>query len=476
MRIVSDRRTMDPRAGLPSVSRLLHHDRVAARVQKHGRAPVVRALRESLGAARAGLQQGGALATAEEVVQAAIARLEEAERPAVRRAVNATGIILHTGLGRSSLADAAREAAESAFGHCVLEIDEQTGRRGSRQRAVRGLLCELTGAESALVVNNNAAAVLLAVAALAAGREAVVSRGELVEIGGAFRMPDIIAAGGARLVEVGTTNRTRCSDYAQAIGEATALIVRCHPSNFRIVGFSEAPPVRELADLASKCGVPLLNDVGSGAILTPQSQGLAPVETLRDAVASTPGGLVTASGDKLLGGPQCGLILGPSALVDRLARHALARAVRIDKLTLAALEATLRLYRDPALARRAIPTLRYIERTEIETARLARRLRRVVVAALNGADGVSLASATSEVGGGSLPGEQLPTTCVRVDPRCFGLDEATLAMRLRRGDPAVFGRTRDGYVWLDPRTMEPNEFAFVARALREATRPPGPAE
>lgn len=432
---------------------------------RRGRAAVVSALRDAIGAVRRAAQAGDPVASAVEVVDSAVERLRHAERPSLRPAINATGIILHTGLGRAALAPAAREAVSRAMGHCIVEIDEDSGRRGSRQRHVRGLLCELTGAESALVVNNNAAAVLLAVAALARGREAVVSRGELVEIGGAFRMPDIVAAGGASLVEVGTTNRTRLSDYEQALTDRTALIVRCHPSNFRVVGFTEEAPTRDLACLAARFDACLLNDLGSGALIAPGVDGLAPVETLRDAVAATPAGLVTASGDKLLGGPQCGLILGPASVVDRLARHPMARAVRVDKMTLAALEATLRLYRDPRMARASVPTLRYIERTPAEVSRLARRLRRGLVSALGAGNWVSLARSHSQIGGGSLPGEHLPTTCVRIDPEHFGLDEGALAARLRASEPAVCARTREGGVWLDPRTMEPDEIEDVVRAL-----------
>jgi L-seryl-tRNA(Ser) seleniumtransferase len=364
------------------------------------------------------------------------------------------------------LAESARKAvADAAAGHTVLEIDTATGQRGSRQEHVRGLLCELTGAESALVVNNNAGATFLAVAALAAGREVIISRGELVEIGGSFRMPDIIRASGAVLVEVGTTNRTRLSDFEAAISERTGLLLRCHPSNFKIVGFTEETLAADLARLGRDRGVLVMDDLGSGALLDLEAAGAGPTTTLRAAVASGCD-IVTASGDKLLGGPQAGLIVGRRQVVERIARHPLARALRVDKLTLAALEATLRLYRDPAEARAAIPTLAYLSRTAAVLESMAVRLKAAIEAAATDRCRVDLVTDVSHAGGGSLPGEDLPTTCVRV--RLVEAQDSVgeFAARLRAHRPAVFGRVRGDALLLDPRTLEESEFTEVAEAIR----------
>jgi L-seryl-tRNA(Ser) seleniumtransferase len=332
---------------------------------------------------------------------------------------------------------------------------------------VRGLLSELTGAEDATVVNNCAGAVLLAVTTLAAGREVIISRGELVEIGGAFRMPDIIRASGATLVEVGATNRTRLSDYANAITERTALILRCHPSNFALVGFTEETPTVDLVALGRKHAVPVMDDQGSGAILSPALRSVPGRGSLPESVAAG-SDIVTASGDKLLGGPQSGLILGSRAAIERIATHPLARALRVDKLTLAGLEATLRLYRDPEQARLAIPTLRYLTRTLPELRRLAVRLKarlRTVLTPERFA--LSLVSERSQVGGGSLPGEDLPTVCVALRGVASAPSAERIAAHLRRHSPPVFARIYRDAVLFDPRTLEPEEFAVIADALRD---------
>ena len=396
--------------------------------------------------------------------------------PTLQSAVNATGIVLHTGLGRARLADAARDAlVEVASGHAIVEIDRETGRRGSRREHVRGLLCELTGAEDATVVNNCAGAVFLAVNALAAGREVIISRGELVEIGGAFRMPDIVKASGATLVEVGTTNRTRISDYEAAITERTGLILRCSPSNFALIGFTQSAPTTELAALGKRRNIPVLDDQGSGAMLDADMLGLADSlptmkGTLRDSVRAG-SDLIMASGDKLLGGPQAGLLLGRKEIIDRIVAHPLARALRVDKFTLAALEATLRLYRDPQQAMQAIPTLRYLRRTEPELRRMAQKLRTKLRAILPDTRFVvDLVREHSQVGGGSLPGEDLPTVCVRLRPILNapnvsnGPDVDTMARLLRLHTPAVFARIKEGAILFDPRALEPSEIDSIAQA------------
>jgi L-seryl-tRNA(Ser) seleniumtransferase len=329
----------------------------------------------------------------------------------MRRVLNATGVIVHTNLGRAPLATAAREAvAEAAEGYSNLEYDLEAGERGSRQAHVEGLLAELTGAEAALAVNNCAAAVLLAAAALAAGRELVVSRGQLVEIGGSFRVPDVVAQSGARLVEVGTTNRTRLADYERAIGPQTGAVLRAHPSNFRSVGFVEEVEVEELCEL----GAPVIDDVGSGALAErlPELDGEPPVRRSVAAGAA----VVCFSGDKLLGGPQAGLLVGKADAIERCRSHPLARAVRIDKLSLAGLEATLRIYRDPAAALTEIPVLRMLVAGADELARRARAMAELI-------PGAQVIEAQAKVGGGALPLLELAGPVCAVDPAPLGLDE-----------------------------------------------------
>ena len=365
-------------------------------------------------------------------------------------------------------AAAQRAVQEVAAAHSVLEIERETGRRGSRRDHVRGLLCELTDAEDATVVNNCAGAVFLAVTTLAAGREVLISRGELVEIGGAFRMPDIIRASGATLVEVGTTNRTRLSDYANAITERTGLILRCHPSNFAIVGFTEEVPTADLVALGREHGLPVMDDQGSGALIAPSELGIGGKKgSLKDSLAAGCD-VVTASGDKLLGGPQAGLILGLREPIERIAKHPLARALRVDKLTLAALEATLRLYLAPARALAEIPTLRYLTRTEPEIRRLAQRLKQKLQTVLPPDRFlVALVPERSQVGGGSLPGEDLPTVCVALRARDSVPSPDDIAAHLRRHMPPVFARIKADAVLFDPRTLEPEELSLIAQAVSD---------
>jgi L-seryl-tRNA(Ser) seleniumtransferase len=375
------------------------------------------------------------------------AALEGARRPRLRRVLNATGVIVHTNLGRAPLAGPALErVAEVGRGYSNLEYDAAVGARGSRQDHCAELLRRLTGVEAVLVINNNAAAVLLAVAALAEGREVVVSRGELIEIGDGFRIPDVLARSGARLVEVGTTNRTRAADYEAAIGPETALLLRVHQSNFRLVGFEERPALRELAAVAARHGLPLVDDLGSGSLLD-----LGDEPTARDTLA---GGadLVCFSGDKLLGGPQAGILLGRADLVERLRRHPLQRALRADKLQLAALEGTLALYRDPAVARREVPVLRMLgEPAEAVRAR-AERLAELV--------GGEVEETVARVGGGALPLAELESFACAV--------EETLAGTLRQREPPVVGIVRDGRLLLDCRTLADTEVDEVARAVAAA--------
>jgi len=398
--------------------------------------------------------------------------LDELRRGSLRRVINATGVILHTNLGRAPLAASAADAvARAAAGYCNLELDLDTGTRGSRQAHVEDLLCELTGAPAALVVNNGAAAVLLAAAALTAeGQTAegptpgpgvvIVSRGQLVEIGGGFRIPEVIAQSGARLIEVGTTNRTRLRDYESglaAAGDASAVILRVHPSNFRTIGFVEEVPIEPLCDL----GVPVIDDVGSGvlteAIGIPALGHEPPIRHSLESGAA----VVCCSADKLLGGPQAGLLVGTCEAVAAARAHPLARALRIDKLSLAALEATLMLYRDPALARREIPVLAMLEAGEADLSARAQRL-----AAEIGAK-AEIVRVSGRVGGGALPLLELegPAVALRTET-----DPITLLRALRSGDPPVIGRIRDGRVLLDPRTVADAEVPAASAVVRRALR------
>jgi len=373
--------------------------------------------------------------------------LQAARAPSLRRVLNATGVIVHTNLGRAPLADEAlARVIETARGYSNLELDLHDGVRGSRQDHVAGILRRLTGADSALVVNNNAAAVLLALAALAEGREVVVSRGELIEIGDGFRIPDVLARSGARLVEVGTTNRTRAADYERAIGPETALLLRVHQSNFRVVGFAEQPRLAELAAVATRHGLPLVDDLGSGVLA---SKNLLLVEGEPSARESLAAGadLVCFSGDKLLGGPQAGVVAGRADLVERLRRHPLQRAVRADKLTLAALEGTLRLHLD---APEQIPVLRMLGQ---DAAAIQARAERLAAAV-----GGTVEETVGRVGGGALPLAELPSFACAVDE--------ALAAPLRAGEPPVVGIVRDGRLLLDCRTLADEEVDEVAAAVR----------
>ena len=391
---------------------------------------------------RAGLEPG-------DLRERLAAELEQARRPRLRRVLNATGVIVHTNLGRAPLAEAALDrVVETARGYSNLEYDLTAGARGSRQDHCADVLRRLTGAEAALVVNNNAGAVLLALAALAEGREVVVSRGELIEIGDGFRIPEVLARSGARLVEVGTTNRTRAADYERAIGPETALVLRVHQSNFRVIGFEERPQLRELARVAGRHGLPLVEDLGSGRLSPSNTLLLADEPSARDSLA---GGaeLVCFSGDKLLGGPQAGIVAGRAELVERLRRHPLQRALRADKLTLAALEGTLALALDPERARRELPVLRMLEEPADAVRARAQRLAELV--------GGDVEATVARVGGGALPLSELDSWACAV--------EEELAAPLRTGEPPVLGVVRDGRLLLDCRTLRDEELEDVAAAV-----------
>ncbi|MBV9213898.1 MAG: L-seryl-tRNA(Sec) selenium transferase [Actinobacteria bacterium] len=434
-------------AALPSVETL------AARLRSEGasHALAVRAARATIDARRDAIRDSHAAANealGESLLDDARSRLRGLRQLSLRPVLNATGVVIHTNLGRAPLPQPALDAAlEVACGYSNLEYELPAGRRGSRQAHVEGLLCELTGSEAALVLNNCAGAVLLAAAALAGGRELIVSRGQLVEIGGSFRLPEVVAQSGAGLVEVGTTNRTRLADYERAIGPLTGAIMRAHRSNFRTLGFVEEVEVEPLCSLAAERGVPVVDDIGSGALAVGVPE-LGDEPSVRRSVAAGCA-VVCFSGDKLLGGPQAGVMVGRSEEVERCRTHPLARALRIDGLSLAALEATLRLYLDPAAAVREIPVLRMLTATERELGTRAELMRRIL--AEGGVDARVLRAA-AKVGGGALPLLELDGPVCAVDPGPRGVDE--LARRLRTGDPPVIGRAREGWLLLDPRTLD----------------------
>ncbi len=454
----------DRRRRLPSVDRLLAHPQLAEASAIHGRSLALEAARATLEAARAEIQIGHPPAGLEALAEDAVHRLAASARGTLRPVINATGVIIHTNLGRAPLSAAARRAMDAvAAGYSNLEYDLDAGERGSRYVHAEALLCKLTGAEAALVVNNNAGAVFLALAALARGREVIISRGQLVEIGGGFRIPDVLRQGGARLVEVGTTNRTHLRDFEAALAEETALLLRVHASNFKQIGFTAEVPLADMVALAHAAGRPVLDDLGSGTLLDTGRYGLTPEPTVQQSVAAG-ADLVTFSGDKLLGGPQAGLIVGGRDLVAQLRQHPLTRALRVDKSTLAALQATLLHYlRGEAEAE--IPVWRMIamplEALAVRAEALAAALRGQGVPA-------AVVPAESTVGGGSLPGETLPTRAVALavhSPDAF-------AAALRRGDPPVVGRIQDGQLLLDLRTVTPEEDAAlvdgVVAVLRRA--------
>ena len=428
--------------GLPSVDRLLADDALAAAPRPLATEAARRALDRAREAIQAGDDPG-------DVTASARAELERLRAPSLRRVLNATGVIVHTNLGRAPLAPSAlARVGEVGGAYSNLELDLDTGARGSRQEHVADALRRLTGAEAALVVNNNAAAVLLALAALAEGREVVVSRGELVEIGDGFRIPDVLARSGARMVEVGTTNRTRAADYESAIGPGTAALLRVHQSNYRIVGFTASVATGDLARIAKRAGLPLVDDLGSGALLDVGDE-----PTAAESVAAG-ADLVCFSGDKLLGGPQAGIVVGRAGLVERLRRHPLQRALRADKLTLAALEGTLELFSDLPRARREVPVLRMLDEPLEQVRARAERLAGLV--------GGEVEETVARVGGGALPLAELPSAACAV--------EEALAAQLRLGEPPVVGIVRDGRLLLDARTLRGEEVDEVARAVLQARR------
>jgi L-seryl-tRNA(Ser) seleniumtransferase len=450
---------------LPSVDAVLHTDNARLAVEQFGRPATVAAVRQALEDTRSAMCRGrDAAAGAEDIATIALATLSTQAQPTLRPVFNLTGTVLHTNLGRALIAEAAIEAAVRAMRAPIgLEFDLDAGRRGERDDHLRELLCTLTGAEDATVVNNNAGAVLLVLNTLAKGRQAVVSRGELIEIGGAFRMPDIMARAGTKLIEVGTTNRTHRSDYVAAIGPRTGLVLKVHTSNYRIAGFVAEVGARELATLTRANGVPLVNDLGSGTLVDLTRFGLPHEPTVAEAVDEG-ADVVTFSGDKLLGGPQAGFIVGRKDLIAKINRNPIKRALRIDKIRLAALDATLRLYRDPDRLLERLPTLRLLTKPKSDVEATARRVRPLLAAKLADAFETEVIACASQIGSGALPLENIPSAGLAISPRAArraSQDLKRLAVAFRRLSIPVIGRVQDSRFILDLRCLD-DETAFVA--------------
>jgi L-seryl-tRNA(Ser) seleniumtransferase len=455
---------------LPAVDRLLAEPRAGAWLDQHPRSLVVAALQAALAAARDAILDGTASAAPplDRLLDHAQAHLDEQAAPSLRRVINATGVVLHTGLGRAPLADTALTAMQAcARGYSNLEFNLADGTRGRRGDHVSRLLVELTGAEAATVVNNNAAATLLILNTLARGQEVIVSRGELVEIGGSYRLPDMMAASGALLREVGTTNRTRVEDFARAIGENTAAILRVHTSNYRLVGFTQAPRFDELIALGQEHDLPVIDDLGSGALIDLERYGL-PDEPLVRASVDAGADVVCFSGDKLLGGPQAGIIVGRRAWIRRIEANPLMRTYRTGKLTLAALEATLRLYRDPTRAIEEIPTLAMLTSDRAGLEPRAQALAASLRAACP-SESFAVIDAVSLAGGGALPARELATRCVTWQPASLS---ATAALaRLREHEPPIIARTQTERIFLDPRTLTDADLPIVTAAVARIAVP-----
>jgi L-seryl-tRNA(Ser) seleniumtransferase len=447
------------RRGLPAVDTVMRSAVAQAAEARFGHRATVDAVRAELAA----LRRNGRAIAADGAAAMAVARLEITDTPRARPVYNLTGTVLHTNLGRAVAAEAAIAAAGEAMRHAVaLEYDLDSGRRGDRDDILRGLLRELTGAQDGTVVNNNAAAVLLVLNTLAKGREAIVSRGELIEIGGAFRMPEIMSRAGAKLVEVGTTNRTHLRDYEEALGPKTGVLLKVHPSNYRIEGFAKAIAAADLAPVARRHGVPLIDDLGSGTLVDLVCFGLPHERTVAQAV--TEADIVTFSGDKLLGGPQAGFVVGCADLVARINKNPLKRALRLDKARLAALEATLKLYRDPDRLAARLPTLRMLSRPVDDIATMAARLRPAVQEQLGDGFVVETVTCQSEIGSGALPRRTLLSAGLGIRPaskRGAGRVLGDLALALRRLPMPVVGRIESGAMILDLRCLD-DEARFVA--------------
>jgi L-seryl-tRNA(Ser) seleniumtransferase len=453
---------------IPSVEYVLEQARVRSLGESLPRWAVADAVRKVLGEIREDISSGQL--GREPVIEEIVARVEDAARSrarrGIRRIINATGIVIHTNLGRANLSpEAARAVQEVATSYCTLEFDLETGKRTKRTRHVESLISRITGCEDAFLVNNNAAAVLLALNTLADGKEVIVSRGELVEIGGSFRLPEVMDKSGARMVEVGTTNRTRLADYRKAVSPATTVLLKVHWSNFEMTGFVESVSQSDLATLAHEHGLVMMEDLGSGALVDFSRQGIAreamPQDSLRDGVD-----IVTFSGDKLLGGPQAGVILGRSDLIARMKQNPLARALRVDKMILAAMEETLRHYLEADTVFARIPTLAAISCKVEDLQPRAERIASEIAQAAGGAVTVGAGRAESQVGGGSLPTAGLATSVIKITSEKYSPDQ--IIARLRSGEIPIIARIAEDKVIMDLRTVQPSEDEILARQVVEA--------
>ena len=458
----------NPYRHLPAVNDLLQQPALQALAGSHAHELIVAVVRTEVAELRERLGKGEAvdgLAEPAALAQRVVARLGHELTPKLRAVINGTGIVLHTNIGRAPVAEeAARAAYDAARGYLNLELDLETGKRSSRQVAIRDWLCRLTGAESATAVNNNAAATVIVLRAICAGKEAIISRGELVEIGGSFRIPEIMGVSGAVLREVGSTNITRIGDFERAVGPNTGALMRVHCSNYRITGHTEAASLEELVALGKKHNLPVIDDIGSGALVDFSHFGFVGEPLARDSVAAG-ADLVLFSGDKLLGGPQAGVIAGRKDLVARIEKDPLMRAFRLDKMTLAALETTLRLYLDPDRAVEQLPVLRMLRATLTDLCHRAKELA-TRLRALPGVSNASVSEETAYVGGGTLPDQSMKTWVVEV--AATDVSDQELAYRLRKGAPAVLGRLSEGMVVLDLRTIFPDQETLVVEAVRAA--------
>lgn len=455
---------------IPAVSRILSSPHLEKMSARYPRTLILKAVHQVLEDLRKDMEAEGGFEdlsalNVERISGSVERRLKMLGRSNLRPVINATGVVVHTNLGRSILAEGVlRKFRPIAGAYSNLEYDLDKGERGSRYVHVEGILKELTSAEAAMVVNNNAAAVLIALETLAKGREVVVSRGQLVEIGGSFRIPNVMRKSGAKMVEVGATNKTHLRDYEEVMGPDTALLLKVHQSNFQIVGFTEEVDTAELVNLGRKYGIPVMEDLGSGCLVDLCKYGLIKEPTVQEVIAQGVD-LVTFSGDKLLGGPQAGIIVGKGHLVEAIRKNQLSRALRIDKLTLLALEETLNLYRDERAAIREIPTLKMLCQTYTTLRAKARRLVKMVGALEESHFSVGLTDGNSRVGGGALPLQAMPSRLLRLLPRSLSAND--IEERLRSYDPPIIVRVEKDQVLLDVRTIQDKELKTVARAIRE---------
>lgn len=462
---------------LPSVDEVLRDGRILEILEIHPRSVVLEAVRSLVDAERQDILESGIAARQEllkeeyldRIIKNTASEVQRLVRPKLRRVINATGVVLHTNLGRALLSERARDAVNTvAANYSNLELDLETGRRGSRYAALEHLLTSLTGAEDALVVNNNAAAVLLALSTIARGREVIVSRGQLVEIGGSFRIPEVMSQSGARLVEVGATNKTHPDDYRNAINEETAMLLHVHTSNYRIIGFTRETTVSELVDIGRERQLPVMSDLGSGFLLDLCRFGLPQEPTVQEVLGAGPD-VVTFSGDKLLGGPQAGIIVGRRAYIEKMKKNPLTRAIRIDKMTVAALEATLREYQDEEKAIMEIPTLRMLTASYEVLENRACALKELLESFIDHSKAdFKVEKGTSAVGGGAMPAAELPTSVVSVSP--VNMHPGELQTALRHGEPAVMSRVQDDRLIMDLRTINDTEFQLLAIALSGALK------